>query len=164
MGGDPPKVSSYNIISIMLSEELWKPYRRVNLFLFSNRTHTLEHDFRVMIQSSHRFSYSRHAVNDHDVSSSRHVNHNMHMHIRRMVSETVRKQHSKRVKRHRVWTITAQNTKTFQGFYRNFTIYLFRHQASACKRKRRRRVPEWHKFCLVQTAQRKRSGEEITRW
>ncbi|XP_046455208.1 sodium/hydrogen exchanger 3-like isoform X3 [Daphnia pulex] len=63
----------------MLSEELWKPYRR----------------------SSRRLSYSRHAVNDHDLSSSHHVNHNMHMHIRRMVSETVRKQHSKRVKRHR---------------------------------------------------------------
>lgn len=63
----------------MLSEELWKPYRR----------------------SSRRLSYSRHAVNDQDLSSSHHVNHNMHMHIRRMVSETVRKQHSKRVKRHR---------------------------------------------------------------
>jgi len=60
----------------MLSEESWKPYRR----------------------STRRLGYSRHAV-DRDLSYHQ-LNHNMHMHIRRMVSETVRKQHSKRSKRH----------------------------------------------------------------
>ena len=54
-----------------------------------------------MTQSFRRLSYSRHTVNDRDLSST-HLNHNMHMHIRRMVSETVRKQHSKRMKRNRV--------------------------------------------------------------
>jgi len=56
----------------------------------------------VCFQSFRRLSYSRHAVNDRDLSSSHHLNHNMHMHIRRMVSETVRRQHSKRIKRNRV--------------------------------------------------------------
>lgn len=71
--------------------------------------------FLYYIQSFRRLSYSRHAVNDRDLSSSHHLNHNMHMHIRRMVSETVRRQHSKRVKRNRVsdmvigaLTLTAQ--------------------------------------------------------
>jgi len=64
----------------MLSEESWKPYRR----------------------SVRRLSYSRHPViTDRDTQLSYQLNHNMHMHIRRMVSETVRKQHSKRIKRHR---------------------------------------------------------------
>lgn len=98
----------------MLSEELWKPYRRVSLNSRGlNRMCRMYLPWKCfVIQSSRRLSYSRHAVNDHDLSSSHHVNHNMHMHIRRMVSETVRKQHSKRVKRHRVWTITTQK---FQG-------------------------------------------------
>ncbi|XP_071451595.1 sodium/hydrogen exchanger 3-like isoform X8 [Hetaerina americana] len=58
----------------LLAEELCKPYRR-----------------------HRRLSYSRHAVNDRDLSTQ--VNYKMHMNIRRMVSENVRKHHHKRSKR-----------------------------------------------------------------
>lgn len=83
----------------LLSEELWKPYRRVRIADTLTRKLILT---RLSLKSFRRLSYSRHTVHDRDLSSSSHLNHNMHMHIRRMVSETVRKQHSKRMKRNRV--------------------------------------------------------------
>ncbi|KAK7873403.1 hypothetical protein R5R35_000199 [Gryllus longicercus] len=74
----------------LLDEELCKPYRR-----------------------HRRLSYSRHAVNDRDLSTQ--VNYRMHMNIRRMVGE--RKHHHKRSKR--LNKDGKQNHVSFPGITQN---------------------------------------------
>ncbi|XP_023710999.1 sodium/hydrogen exchanger 3 isoform X3 [Cryptotermes secundus] len=86
----------------LLAEELCKPYRRVR-----------EH---------RRLSYSRHAVNDRDLSTQP-VNYRMHMNIRRMVGE--RKHHHKRSKR--LGKDGKQNHVSFPGITQNGSAKQFSH-------------------------------------
>ncbi|XP_046994342.1 sodium/hydrogen exchanger 3 [Schistocerca americana] len=82
----------------LLAEELCKPYRR-----------------------HRRLSYSRHAVNDRDLSTQ--VNYRMHMNIRRMVGE--RKHHHKRSKR--LGKDGKQNHVSFPGITQNGSAKQFTH-------------------------------------
>ncbi|XP_046397800.1 sodium/hydrogen exchanger 3-like isoform X10 [Ischnura elegans] len=84
----------------LLAEELCKPYRR-----------------------HRRLSYSRHAVNDRDLSTQ--VNYKMHMNIRRMVSENVRKHHHKRSKR--LGKDGKVNHVSFPGITQNGSAKQFSH-------------------------------------
>ncbi|KDR14983.1 Sodium/hydrogen exchanger 3, partial [Zootermopsis nevadensis] len=83
----------------LLAEELCKPYRR-----------------------HRRLSYSRHAVNDRDLSTQP-VNYRMHMNIRRMVGE--RKHHHKRSKR--LGKDGKQNHVSFPGITQNGSAKQFSH-------------------------------------
>nr|CAD7408800.1 unnamed protein product [Timema poppensis] len=82
----------------LLAEELCQPYRR-----------------------HRRLSYSRHAVNDRDLSTQ--VNYRMHMNIRRMVGE--RKHHHKRSKK--LGKDGKQNHVSFPGITQNGTAKQFSH-------------------------------------
>lgn len=82
----------------LLAEELCKPYRR-----------------------HRRLSYSRHAVNDRDLSTQP-VNYRMHMNIRRMVGE---RKHHKRSKR--LGKDGKQNHVSFPGIQQNGSAKQFSH-------------------------------------
>ncbi|XP_066991371.2 sodium/hydrogen exchanger 3 isoform X2 [Anabrus simplex] len=94
----------------LLDEELCKPYRRVCI----NTSPCFEPKHR-------RLSYSRHAVNDRDLSTQ--VNYRMHMNIRRMVGERRhRHKHSKRLGRD-----GKQNHVSFPGITQNGSAKQFSH-------------------------------------
>ncbi|XP_017881966.1 sodium/hydrogen exchanger 3 isoform X2 [Ceratina calcarata] len=86
----------------LLAEELCKPYKR--------RTKLLQH---------RRLSYSRHAVNDRDLSTQ--VNYKMHMNIRRMMGE--HKHRHKRSKK--LLKDGKQNHVSFPEFQQNGSTKLF---------------------------------------
>ncbi|XP_034249746.1 sodium/hydrogen exchanger 3-like, partial [Thrips palmi] len=107
----------------LLAEELCKPYRRRG---FRDELHTSGREHR-------RLSYSRHAVNDRDLSTQE-VNYRMHMnHIRRLVGDE-RKHHHKRSKRlgkvsskRLVLKDGKQNHVSFPGIQQNGSAKQFSH-------------------------------------
>lgn len=98
----------------LLAEEL-KPYRRVKLH------HSLDIiisiSFQIFLSQSYYSRFSRHTVDDRDLSTQ--VNYKMRMHIRRM-AQGDRKHHHKRGKK-----MNKVNKTQILGFNHNITFFSY---------------------------------------
>lgn len=94
----------------LLAEELVKPSRRVSIFINTMRKVTTALIIIIIYSKKHRrLSYSRHAVNDRDLSTQ--VNYRMHFNIRRLVADKKHhhKRHSKKFNKVSVDYLTKPN-------------------------------------------------------
>ncbi|XP_050499593.1 sodium/hydrogen exchanger 3 isoform X3 [Diabrotica virgifera virgifera] len=99
----------------LLAEELGKPYRR-----HSRRGNLITHSRRGNLLTHRKLSYSRHAVNDRDLSTQ--VNYRMHFNMRRLVADKKHhhKRHSKKLNKD-----GKQNHVSFPEFQQNGTAKQF---------------------------------------
>lgn len=120
-----PYTSGTDVVSVLLWLHM-SPLNLTNVLCLKYKPFILPVIYSFVIPQHRRLSYSRHAVNDRDLSTQP-VNYRMHMNIRRMVGERKHHKRSKRLGKvsNRVMFTDINTLQLESQFYRDKNVKYF---------------------------------------